>query len=424
MSDQQGLLRDICDRPDDDGPRLIYADWLDDHGEHDRADFIRLQLRLATAPEFDPDFVRARHLRWELFFGHPFRRALPALPAGLRWPDQPFQRGFPEVVAADKVSAFLDGAEQLFAIAPIRHLELDLRNCRGPFVPRLAYSPWLARLRSLDLKLGELGAIPMRRLGESPHATGLERLALPFGGVVPAGVEALVDSPLFPRLTELDLHNTDYAAPVGPMFAAAVERVSVPCRLEKLSLRSTRFGPQDVEPLASSPALSSLKELDLSECSYDRMLGEAGYRALVQSPHLRQLHTLRLAKTGPQLGGLRALLESPALKNLRELDLSSNNLGKKAAELLAAAPALGELRVLHLNSNDLGDKAVEALASSPHLTRLVLLGLRRTKCGLAGGRALAASPNLADVVALQLWDNKLGAAAKALQKRFGERVRL
>ena len=33
----------ICAEPDDDLPRLIYADWLDDRGDP-RGEFIRLQL--------------------------------------------------------------------------------------------------------------------------------------------------------------------------------------------------------------------------------------------------------------------------------------------------------------------------------------------------------------------------------------------
>ncbi|MGL4554101.1 MAG: TIGR02996 domain-containing protein, partial [Gemmataceae bacterium] len=44
----QGLLRDIIDHPGDDGLRRIYADWLDDDGQHDRAEFLRAQLDLAA----------------------------------------------------------------------------------------------------------------------------------------------------------------------------------------------------------------------------------------------------------------------------------------------------------------------------------------------------------------------------------------
>ncbi len=39
------LLRSILENPADDAPRLVYADWLDDHGEPVRAEFIRVQCR-------------------------------------------------------------------------------------------------------------------------------------------------------------------------------------------------------------------------------------------------------------------------------------------------------------------------------------------------------------------------------------------
>jgi hypothetical protein len=35
---------------------LIYADWLEDHGQSERAEFIRVQIALATLPE--PDSLR------------------------------------------------------------------------------------------------------------------------------------------------------------------------------------------------------------------------------------------------------------------------------------------------------------------------------------------------------------------------------
>ena len=34
---QDAFLRDIIEHRDDDAPRLVYADWLEDHGERDRA---------------------------------------------------------------------------------------------------------------------------------------------------------------------------------------------------------------------------------------------------------------------------------------------------------------------------------------------------------------------------------------------------
>src|SRR5207253_2059718 len=73
---QQALIRAVVENPDDDLPRLVYADWLEEHGDPDRAEYIRLQCRLAERerdvdPTFpDPDWERemelerANHDRW------------------------------------------------------------------------------------------------------------------------------------------------------------------------------------------------------------------------------------------------------------------------------------------------------------------------------------------------------------------------
>jgi len=43
------FVADICDHPADDTPRLIYADWLEEHGEEKRAELIRVQCELSLA---------------------------------------------------------------------------------------------------------------------------------------------------------------------------------------------------------------------------------------------------------------------------------------------------------------------------------------------------------------------------------------
>ncbi len=50
MSDRAALLAAILAAPDDDAPRLVYADWLDEQGEGERAEFIRVQIELARFP--------------------------------------------------------------------------------------------------------------------------------------------------------------------------------------------------------------------------------------------------------------------------------------------------------------------------------------------------------------------------------------
>src|SRR4051794_13387946 len=45
-----GLLAACKDAPEDDAPRLILADWLEEHGEGARARLVRLQVERAARP--------------------------------------------------------------------------------------------------------------------------------------------------------------------------------------------------------------------------------------------------------------------------------------------------------------------------------------------------------------------------------------
>jgi uncharacterized protein (TIGR02996 family) len=55
MSHADGFLSDIRAHPEDDAPRLIYADWLDEQGQLERAEFIRVQCRLAAIDPRAPE---------------------------------------------------------------------------------------------------------------------------------------------------------------------------------------------------------------------------------------------------------------------------------------------------------------------------------------------------------------------------------
>jgi uncharacterized protein (TIGR02996 family) len=54
MKEQDALLAAVLDAPDDDAPRLVYADWLEEHGQPERAEFIRAQVERARLPEDAP----------------------------------------------------------------------------------------------------------------------------------------------------------------------------------------------------------------------------------------------------------------------------------------------------------------------------------------------------------------------------------
>src|SRR5262245_57560395 len=46
MTNHDALLRAVLEVPADDAPRLVFADWLDEHGHPERAEFIRVQLQM------------------------------------------------------------------------------------------------------------------------------------------------------------------------------------------------------------------------------------------------------------------------------------------------------------------------------------------------------------------------------------------
>ena len=47
MTNERALLAAINAKPDDDTVRVVYADFLEENGESERAEFIRLQVELA-----------------------------------------------------------------------------------------------------------------------------------------------------------------------------------------------------------------------------------------------------------------------------------------------------------------------------------------------------------------------------------------
>lgn len=67
---EQAFLNDIAAQPQDDAPRLIFADWLEEQGREEQAEFVRVQCQLARhavavkargnafpAPPMHPDFL-------------------------------------------------------------------------------------------------------------------------------------------------------------------------------------------------------------------------------------------------------------------------------------------------------------------------------------------------------------------------------
>src|ERR1700721_2215611 len=62
MSETDSFLRAIVEDPEDMAVRLIYADWLDEHGDSEQAEFIRLQCELSS---LQPCRHRINPIQWK-----------------------------------------------------------------------------------------------------------------------------------------------------------------------------------------------------------------------------------------------------------------------------------------------------------------------------------------------------------------------
>ena len=99
--DEQVLLSTIIAAPDDDRPRLAYADWLDERGRRDRARLIRVQIELARLPrsEGEPTALEVEEEQLEAVCAE----SMPRLD-GIEWGG--FYRGLVESVFPDTPASF------------------------------------------------------------------------------------------------------------------------------------------------------------------------------------------------------------------------------------------------------------------------------------------------------------------------------
>ena len=150
MSDEEPFLQAVLAAPDDDGPRLRYADFLEEGGDLEgvaRAEFVRVQIALERLPEDDPSWAdlirreqtllreyRGRWLRpvYDLFRSEGWSVAnwLANALEQVSWCFA-LRRGFPEEVGMPYAS-FRTAGPRIASVAPIRHMLLSGRPADLP----------------------------------------------------------------------------------------------------------------------------------------------------------------------------------------------------------------------------------------------------------------------------------------------------
>lgn len=134
MNEAAALLAAIYANPDEDTPRLVYADWLDEHDQPERAEFIRVQIELARTDDSDDSgklhkrehkLLETNFSRWTASLGKFNRKKC----------NVSFARGFPDY--------------------------LTLRNCKDADLQIISRVP---NLRCLDIHASTLTPIIVREI--------------------------------------------------------------------------------------------------------------------------------------------------------------------------------------------------------------------------------------------------------------------
>jgi uncharacterized protein (TIGR02996 family) len=250
---QADFVRAICDEPDDDALRLVYADWLEDHGQAERAELIRVQCALA-ADDPPPDRAGLERRERELLrdFGAEWAAPIRHLVSSYE-----YRRGFIDEAHVE-ARTFAESHEELLTRAPLRRLHLtwgeEPPHERARLVPRLLASPRLRHLRALDLAHNNLGSAGACALAVCDSLSGLTDLGLSHNHIGAAGARALAASPLLGRLTRLDLSVNDLGAATVRDLSVALRRLEAP-PLRLLDLRGNRLGAAGVRELLACPVL-------------------------------------------------------------------------------------------------------------------------------------------------------------------------
>jgi uncharacterized protein (TIGR02996 family) len=330
--DAEALLAAVCADPDDDTPRLVYADWLEEHGDERwraRAAFIREQVRVAAgqpAPDRPPGWESADGL----LFSH-YAVWWQELPEWLRTephgrPTSPrainYHRGFYNTTRLD-LCQWLAGRGDPALRTPLEVLSLYVH---GDGQDQLGSVPQLGTVRSLLLYGGDEMPISVAALGQSPYAARLRTLELPWTASDETA-RALAGAEELHRLTGLNL-RLGYRS--SPAVVAVVEGGSALRELTDLSFNGEGLGDSGLRRLAEAPGLAHLRTLSI----HDLTVTAEGVAALAGSPLVAGLRELRLTSCRVSDAGAAALADSPHLGGLTSLELKHAGLSRAARNRL------------------------------------------------------------------------------------------
>jgi uncharacterized protein (TIGR02996 family) len=421
MSDEEALLKAIIAHPGDDTPRLIYADWLEEHDEPLRADFIRTQVRITASTAADPEYPNLlEHYAEILPSCVNANFPMPKLPPGFAFSNDEIEianlnRGFVSSVrgawaskdlppSVEEIEQFANGLQRLVATTTARNL--DLYAMDPDRITRILTAPGAESLKGMLLTqaitaiITRDGDTVLQAVANSKAVTNFEMLFLTFHRSMPtnAGFAALAKAKL-DQLTQLGLW--------------------------------LQTGPQcDLAPLTKAKWFRNLRSVYFSD---SRPQGSAIIPALATLPHLRSLELMQqsvqarkalgMARSFPELARLHLQGDTPfndaipmakgRFPRLAALLINGEGDANTAIKRFCGAKWWNQIRILELGGGRISNESVNALAQSSIAANLRILRLHHRSFGKTGLAALADGKLFANLTTLGL---DLSSASKCTSK--------
>jgi uncharacterized protein (TIGR02996 family) len=217
MSPDNPFLQALLAQPDDDTFRLAITDWFIENGQPERAEFIRVQVELATLTDplqdqqvgvwrertldellrLQADRRRRQELevrQRELLIAHgaewarPLAEALDCGPG--EWGGWVFHRGFVEYFNIS-AEVLLRHGEKLARLTPVR--ELFLRPCSADELIALCKHHWVRNVTHLYLEGFRMTDAAARALLHTPFLPALRRMRYSEDGMSEGVREAFLE---------------------------------------------------------------------------------------------------------------------------------------------------------------------------------------------------------------------------------------
>lgn len=422
MSDAEALMAAIAAEPENDLPRLVYADWLEENGDPDRAEFIRIQCELfrnangLSTEEYADLSDREKVLRAE----HEEEWLAPLRTLGASsnvggW----FERGFADWLMMDAADFVRNGAE-LWRYSPVKRLYLSNLSDHAGEVAALGH---LGRPANLSFSAEKLTSSELRTVLESEHLRPLRGLSLSNAKLKLTDARSLKFAATNLRSFVIESWESSRSAlvevirrlpPVESFSLDATERAKIDLaavfetldatRLTSLATEFLRADAAAMRVLATRPEFARLDRLWFRFAPVD----VAAMETLATAKHLRSIRDLDFDGTGIGNGGLAALAGWPGLRTVRSLMLRDCGIGSKGIAALAASPHLTRVEKLNLDGNTIGNAGLTAIATCPAFAALRELWLQSNRIAADGAVALATASGWEGLRSLDVSGNLLG----------------